>query len=278
MNRSTSWRVIETWEAPGAYHMALDEAMSILVGKGQVPPTLRLYTWQPSALSLGMHQVLHRSIDRESARRLGVDIVRRPSGGRTVFHDMEVTYSIILPESMPGIPRSIREAFRLLTQGLVQAYHLLGIAQAALYEPPHDTPSSHKTDSPVCFEDPGESELVIHGKKAAGSAQARLHGALLQHGSVPLRYDEDKMFQLFYFPNETARAKARQRFQQTATSIEAALGETVTPEAVNIALRDGFARALGVKWTEENLTDEEKQLTEKLMHEKYATEAWTARL
>lgn len=277
MNPWTSWRYIETWDAPGAYHMALDEAMAILVGKGQLPPTLRLYTWQPAALSLGMHQNLYQSIDRERARTLGVDIVRRPSGGRTVFHDMEITYSIILPESMPGIPRSIREAFRLLTQGLVQAYHLLGITHASLHEPPQHTQKTHKTDSPVCFEDPGESELVIHGKKAAGSAQARLHGALLQHGSVPLRYDEDKMFQLFYFPDDTTRTKAFQRFRETATSIEASLGKTVSPEMLKMALRDGFARALGVQWTDDRLTDEEIRLAEKLYHEKYATEAWTYR-
>ena len=277
MREWTSWRYVETWGAPGAYHMALDEAMARLVGEGKLPPTLRLYTWQPSTLSLGMHQKLSRSIDAEVARLLGIGIVRRPSGGRTVFHDMEITYSIILPESMPGIPRSIREAFRLLTQGLVQAYHLLGITQARLHESLQTDEKRVKHDSPVCFEEPGESELVIDGKKAAGSAQARLYGALLQHGSVPLRYDEEKMFRLFYFPDDATREKALRRFQKTATSIEAALGRTVAPETLQQALREGFARAFDIEFIEGNLTDEENRLTEKLIAEKYGTDAWTNR-
>ncbi|PTQ54686.1 MAG: Lipoate-protein ligase A [Hydrogenibacillus schlegelii] len=272
--KPSTWRLVVTDDRDPAFHMSLDEAMVELVRTGRVPPTLRLYTWRPRSLSLGMNQAVREAVDLEAVKALGVGLVRRPSGGRTVFHDREVTYSIVVPENDPRIPEGVMDAFRRLTEGLVAAFHALGLRTAELQTPEAAAP---KSGSPVCFESPGAYELVIGGKKAAGSAQARLGGVLLQHGSVPLSYDEAAMFRLFYFPNEAAREQARERFRRTATAIEAELGRPVGVEALKAALVEGFSRALGIRFVPEPLTPEETALAERLVREKYGRPEWTFR-
>lgn len=267
------WRYVETWEGDPAFHMALDEAMMMLLGERRIPPTLRFYTWRPSALSLGMHQDAATSVDLHAVRALGVGLVRRPSGGRTVFHDRELTYSVVVREDDARMPKGLMAAFRRLTEGLKRGYHRLGIFDATLNSA-SDAPES-KENTPVCFDTPGAYELVIGGKKAAGSAQTRRGGVLLQHGSLPLSYDVETMFRLFYFPSSEARARAIARFHATATSIEAALGRPVTLEEVRDAMLFGFGQALGVEFVPGSLTAEEQALAQRLAAEKYTNPEWT---
>ncbi|MEW5933385.1 MAG: biotin/lipoate A/B protein ligase family protein, partial [Bacillota bacterium] len=127
------WRLIRDGYHDGATNMAVDEAIMLAHARGEVPPTLRFYGWRPPALSLGYAQKAEREVDLEACRRAGVDVVRRPTGGRAVLHDREVTYSVVISTAL--FPGSVVETYRRLSAGLVEGLRLLGL-QAEVQEGP----------------------------------------------------------------------------------------------------------------------------------------------
>src|SRR5699024_8842818 len=136
-----------------------------------------------------------KSIDFEGIRKHGCDFVRRLTGGSAVLHDHEVTYSIIVSENHPKIPKTVNEAYYVLADGLLKAYQRLGI-NATFARPQREHGDNR---SAVCFETPAIYEILIGGKKLSGNAQTRRKGVLLQHGSLPISYDTTKLFDLFHF-------------------------------------------------------------------------------
>src|SRR5437870_580846 len=97
--RLVAWRLLVDEALPGAVNMAIDEALLDSVARGG-PPAIRFYTWRPATLSLGVNQPVGE-VDREACTRLGFDVVRRPTGGRAVLHQHELTYSLAAPENDP---------------------------------------------------------------------------------------------------------------------------------------------------------------------------------
>ena len=110
------WRFLNTGAADGPYNMAVDEAVLRSVRKQQIPPTLRIYAWNPAAISVGYGQPVHRDIDVEKCRRSGTPIVRRLTGGRAVLHDEEITYSVVACENDPAIGQMYRPGLGLRPQ------------------------------------------------------------------------------------------------------------------------------------------------------------------
>lgn len=155
-----------------------------MVKEGESPPVLRLYAWSPPAVSLGRHQVRERVVDERECRSMGVDVVRRPTGGRAVLHWDELTYSMVLPDSYPGLPRGVVDSYRWLSRVLVRALQDLGI-EAAMAAPEG---RGSGTAPGSCFDTASPHEVQIEGKKVIGSAQLRRRGVLLQHGSIALRF------------------------------------------------------------------------------------------
>src|SRR5690606_34423677 len=126
--------------------------------------------------------------------------------GRAVLHDQELTYSVVVPESHPAMPRSVKEAYSVISKGLLEGYRELGISsEFAIPES-----SMEKTDSAVCFDKSSWYELLVDGKKAAGSAQMRKKGIILQHGSIPIEIDSVKLFDLFSYPSREIKHRARE--------------------------------------------------------------------
>lgn len=176
-------RVLRHGPAPGARNMAVDEALMERARSGEV--TLRLYRWDPPCLSLGRNQEARGRYDRDAARERGIQIVRRPTGGRAVLHHREITYAVTAPAGRWG---SLRESYRLINRALLRGLAELGAEVREASEGPRDgTPGP--TDRP-CFRDPLPGEIVALGRKLVGSAQWRDRGALLQHGSILLRDDQ----------------------------------------------------------------------------------------
>lgn len=181
------WHIIEDPPLTGEENMQRDLRYFQAVSQGQSPPVLRLYSWNPPALSLGRLQKEENVVDLEACQRLGIDVVRRPTGGRAVLHDRELTYSIMVPEGFGPIPRGVLDSYRFFSQGIADAFALLGIE--AVLSPR----SRHRERGPFgapgsCFDTPSPYELMVKGKKVVGSAQFRAGGALLQHGSIPLKF------------------------------------------------------------------------------------------
>ncbi len=124
--QTTAYRFINTGIQDAALNMAIDEAILTHHLRGEVPPTLRVFKWTQTAISLGRFQSIEREIELEACQRLGVALVRRPTGGRAVYHRDEFTYSIVIGKR-DGVPSGVVAAYAYLSQGLLAALRLLGV-------------------------------------------------------------------------------------------------------------------------------------------------------
>lgn len=270
------WRLIESGYADGFTNMAVDEALLWAVATDLAPPTLRLYGWRPAAVSLGYFQDVEGQVDRAEIARRGWDLVRRPTGGRAILHDDEVTYSVALQSAALERGDSVMGSYREISRGLELGLQALGLAAALgeTYADPAHRDSGRNLPA-VCFAQPGRGDLVAAGRKVVGSAQVRREGALLQHGSVPitLRYAD----QVAVMPGPAERPESREALAQAAQGIGDLLGRPLGYEELARAVRDGFAEAFGVKLEPGELTAAEQEKAEELRASKYATEGWNLR-
>lgn len=175
-----AWRLLDTPPASGAWNMAVDEVLMASVREGSAP-TLRFYRWSPACLSFGRNQPARGHYDPEALRAAGVAVVRRPTGGRAVLHDAELTYAVVAPVRALGTPRA---AYRAINRALVAGLARLGAAAAV------QGPGGGRSPVPSlapCFAEPVEGEVLAGGRKLIGSAQLCEEGVLLQHGALPLR-------------------------------------------------------------------------------------------
>lgn len=181
----TRWRLLLTPAAAGAENMALDEAlMSRARETGDW--TLRVYSWSRPTISFGRNEAARRHYDPERIGARGLAVVRRPTGGRAILHDREITYSVTAPVADAGdLHASYDRINRLLVAGLAE----LGVdARVAA----RDTRGATPGPAP-CFNEPWAGELTLGGRKLAGSAQWRSNGALLQHGSILVEDDQSSL-------------------------------------------------------------------------------------
>jgi lipoate-protein ligase A len=265
------WRFINTGNGEAAFNMALDEALLLVHEAGAGLPMLRVYGWYQPTLSLGYAQDARREVDLAACQAQGVAVVRRPTGGRAVLHDQEVTYSVIMPLLADG-PSTITEHYRRIGMALAAALQSLGVP-VHLARPQVRAALARALASPACFAALARYELSAAGKKIVGSAQKRAQRALLQHGSIPLWLDRQRLFQCFRMPPER-----RQMLVQEAYTTMGAVNEIaptpVTLPAVQDALRQGFSTTFGVECIEAPIAPEEWHLAQHLQVTKYATDTW----
>ncbi|MEK6901971.1 MAG: biotin/lipoate A/B protein ligase family protein [archaeon] len=242
------WRFIPLETHSAAMNMALDEACAHEVARGNVNPTIRLYRWNPSAVSIGYFQSLHQEIDLDACQAQGVDIVRRRTGGGAVYHDFngEITYSIIAPEEM--FQKNIVESYRQIAQGIISGLKTLKID--AEFVPIND--------------------LVVAGKKISGNAQTRRNGILQMHGTILCDVDVDKMFSLLKVPDEKMRGKTIAVVKERVTSLKQ--HGVSDYQTVYEALKHGFLS--GKEWKQGKWTEEEMENAEILAKEKYGHPKW----
>ncbi len=175
------WRLILDPPLSGKENMEKDLELMEDVSSGDCPPILRLYRWSPPAVSLGYFQDENEVVDLGACEKAGVDVVRRPTGGRAVLHDHELTYSIIVPETHPFINKGgVMDAYRAISRGIVTAFTLLDIV--ASITPEGEAQAGLAPGS--CFDTPSAYEIKVKGKKVVGSAQLRRDGIVLQHGAI----------------------------------------------------------------------------------------------
>jgi lipoate-protein ligase A len=236
MTTPARWRILDTEEAAGEWNMACDEAILEAHRRGLVPPTLRFYRWSRPTLSLGYAQKLE-GIDLEACRAAGVDVVRRPTGGRAVLHAGDLTYSIVAG----GLPDGVSASYRYLAAAIARGLAELGLEGQLV------AGSAAPGRSADCFAVATQADLCVTGRKLMGSAQVRRAGVVLQHGSLYLRYP---------------RALAAQVLQgegDRPIDLESALGRVPAWEEVREALLTGFSTYLGGTWESGDLTPDENQ-------------------
>ncbi|MBI2144706.1 lipoate--protein ligase family protein [Candidatus Woesearchaeota archaeon] len=243
------WRVIDIAANNAFINMALDEAISQAVRTRESQPTIRFYKWQPSAVSIGYFQSLQDEVDTELCKKIGVDIVRRRTGGGAVYHDStgEITYSIIAPEGM--FPKGITESYQEICGWIVKALGKIGIA--AEFKPIND--------------------IITNGKKISGNAQTRRNGILLQHGTILYKLDVATMFSLLKVPKEKISDKFIADVKQRVTSVT-----DINPQITEQQLKDALIAAFteGKEFELGSVTANEKAAAEKLAKERYSSDEW----
>lgn len=280
------WRLIRSGHLSGAMNMAIDEAIMHSVAQGG-QPTLRFYGWEPPAISIGYFQDAEKEVDFAACKSVGVDVVRRPTGGRAVLHDVEVTYSLAICEENPIIPKGITESYRKISEGMVLGLRRLGLdtqvtasprtrSVARSSSPARPSPAARGALSGACFDAPSWYEVTAGGKKIVGSAQVRRMGVLLQHGSILLDLDAAKLFTCLRFASDEERRRAMEQFLEKATSVWAALGRPVSFLETSEAVLWGLSEALGVEIREGELTPAENEMAERLAKAKYSRLDWNS--
>jgi len=251
------WRLLDTGLRDAFYNMALDEAIAIARSKNIVPNTIRFFRWEPSAVSIGYFQSMEEEVDIEACNRLGIDYVRRRTGGGAVYHDRdgELTYSLVVNEDHPLISRDFQKTYETLCSGLVRGLRLLGVP--AEFKPIND--------------------IVVGGKKISGNAQTRGMGVVHQHGTILRDVNPKLMFTVLKVPSEKIRDKMIKAAEERVISIKSYLGREVSFEELKSALIKGFEESFNIRLLPGEITYFEEQMALKLKAEKYSTREWNFR-
>ena len=236
-------RTVETGFNSAALNMAIDEALIESVGE---VPTLRIYGWRPAAVSIGYFQSMNEEVDFTKCREIGVDIVRRLTGGGAVLHEYELTYSFISRR----YPQNIVESYKWICDAIVISINRLGFD--ASFVPLND--------------------IVIAGKKVSGSAQTRRKGVLLQHGTILLGVDVNKMFSVLKVPSEKLRDKIIKDVKERVTSLAG-----TTYDDMATSLKTSFAAKFEAKLIDDILSTEEISHARWLAERKYSNNEWNLR-
>ena len=272
------WIFINSGAGSPAFNMALDEALLAWHSEGLIPPVIRFYSWQPAALSIGYFQNVEKEIDMEAVHRLGLGFVRRPTGGRGVLHEHELTYSIIVSEDYPDMPETVTEAYRVLSEGLLEGFKNLGLdAYFSVPDTEEKRADLKKPKSAVCFDAPSWYEMVVEGKKVAGSAQTRQKGVILQHGAILIDLDAEKLLSVFKFSSEAAKERMRSKIPEKAVSINSLREKPATPEECIRAFKTGFEQALSISLEPYSLTEQQLADVKALEKIKYGNSEWNFR-
>ena len=261
--RLGAWRFLITEPCDGATNMAIDEAMWRGRQAGTSPPTLRFFAWAPPTVSLGYGQPLDRHVDAEACRRLGVGVVRRPTGGSAIYHDgpeRELTYSVAATAEDLGVSADLLDTYRWIGRALVRGLRALGAPAEMI-----PTGRGLGRDPAFCFARTAAYEIEVSGKKIVGSAQRRQGTSFLQHGAVLLGVDEPRLRALF----PTTRAPL-----DSMTTLEAAIGNRPTFEDVATILRDAFEVEHRLTLVPGGLTDDETAHVDRLVHDRYGRDAF----
>ena len=252
-----TWRLIPLQTYNAFMNMAIDEAILTSRTQNLVPNTLRFYQWQPSAVSIGKNQNPQETVHLDALSKLGVDLVRRTSGGGTVYHDQtgEITYS--LTARTQDLGKDITATYAQIYAAITDALRLLGV--------PADFSAGDQKNCP---------NLTVHNKKISGSAQTVKRNIIQQHGTLLLNADLTRMYQLLRAPFTDDCNLAAQIATRKITSIQNELGHAVSAETAQNALTQGFKNTLKIHLTKNKLTPYEQALAKKLYTHKYTTDNW----
>lgn len=273
------WYFLNSGACSPSFNMALDEALLNWHSEGLIPPVIRFYTWEPAALSIGYFQKAEKEIDMVAVEKLGLGFVRRPTGGRGVLHEHELTYSIIVREDYPDMPETVTEAYRVLSEGLLEGFRNLGLdAYFSVPDTDEKKADLKKPKSAVCFDAPSWYEMVVEGKKVAGSAQTRQKGVILQHGAILIDLDAEKLLSVFRFDSDQAKEKMRRKIPEKAVSINSLRTKPATAEECASAFKSGFQQALDIQFEPYILSEKQVAYVKSIEEKKYANDDWNFRV
>ena len=186
------WKLIIDGALDGSRNMAIDAELLNEVENSETPRTIvRFYSWQTPTISLGRNQQIAKAVDIDFCRASGIDIVHRPTGGRAVLHDDELTYAVISNDT-GAFGDTIYGNYKRVSEALCLGYNRLGVPAILAPDTRKPPPMDHDSDPP-CFVSTSRYELMVDGRKIVGSAQRRIRRSFLQHGSMPITCNREAL-------------------------------------------------------------------------------------
>lgn len=262
-----AWRLLNYHICNVFENMAIDEAIFQETIENRKPPTIRFYGSHPAAVSIGYFQDIRKEVNIDQCSMVGVDVVRRITGGKAVFHLNEITYCVAAGAWEKSFPPSIAETYKIISQCIACGLSSLGI-KAHLAQT--GRLASGEELKSYCFSVPSKSELLVKGRKICGSAQVRRKGGFLQHGSLLLVFDAQKTASLL-LPEH-----GPDYWKNLTKSVTAINEERVSPadaQDICFALKNGFIKELGIELSQGVLTPAEESLKNELL-KKYVSACW----
>lgn len=241
-------RVIFDTKHRAYWNMGFDE--SLLAHLDEIGPTLRLYGWVPPAVSIGYFQSMEEEVNVDKAKELGVDLIRRITGGGAVYHKYELTYSIVLP----AFKGRILDSYHVIDMAIIKALKKLGLDA----------------------EHHGINDVIVNGKKISGNAQTRKYGGLLQHGTLLMDVNVEEMFEILRVPEEKLKDKMIDDVKHRVTSLKSE-GVDVEFEELQKLMAESFQEALNANIYEEDVPQKIYDYAHSLEVNKYATHEWNFR-
>lgn len=247
--REQDWQLIPPTRLSASENLALDEVLTGRVGRGERKPTIRFWQWAGPAVILGRFQSVQNEIDADAARRNGIEIVRRITGGGTILAqpDDVIMYSIYVPDSfVRGL--SFADSYREFDHWVIDALGELGVN--AWYE--------------------GLNDITSEGGKIGGAAQARRNGAVLHHAAVAYRMDHELMGQVLRIGQEKLSDKGIRSADRRVGPLRQQID--LEREEITQHFIDFFRRQFGL--TDDTITPDEQQEMQRLATEKFQTRDW----
>lgn len=247
---NTGWRFLDTGANTGEFNMRVDERLADEVLSGASMPTLRLFRWQPSAISLGYHQQVE-DVDLEACRTRGIDVVKRPTGGRAILHADELTYSCILP--LDGFESgSTGHVYKVISKALVRGLKLFGVDVDFQRSQPHLNNIYKSQLSIPCFTSSAKYEVEWRGRKLVGSAQRRFvkdgREVVLQHGSILTGPSHKTLAQLLRTTDSSTVASITNELSLRTVDLQEITGRDVDVNELGICIRKGFEQEWGIEF------------------------------
>ncbi|MCL4869501.1 MAG: hypothetical protein KJ063_11070 [Anaerolineae bacterium] len=267
-----TWRLLESGPLDGPTNLALDEAILTAVASGESPPTLRIFNFTSTTISLGYEQDWD-GLDWDICEQEGWHIVRRASDGRAIMHLDDWNYALYLPLFDPRAQGDAAAIARRFNLGLEYGLITLGL------DPTRMQPFYHDTGPPGfgSFDGPSLYNIVVGQQALVSGAQWRLETALLYQGTLPLSSDVTLLSQAMLFDLPGQRIAAQLRLGRRAINLNTCLGQSKPVTEITAAMVAGLGDGLDLTFVPDNLTPTEQIQTTQL-RPKYAAEAWTKRV
>jgi len=245
-----TWKFLNTGFHSGSFNMEFDEALAHQFNNCSAIPILRVYGWSPPAISLGFNQNI-QDFDSSKLTQAGIDIVRRPTGGRAILHAHELTYSVVIRIGEIG-PRTI---YHFINEGLLRGLEFMGI-EAQLSEKSADFRKLYQDKTSIpCFSSSAKSEIQFDGRKLVGSAQRRYGTMILQHGSLLLGPQHRKITDFLAPHVEDSREILEGDLNARTTDAETILGKTVSFEEAADCVKQGFEKQYNIIFEDSIVSD-----------------------
>jgi lipoate-protein ligase A len=256
-----NWRFENTGLRSGVFNMEYDESLAQALVDGAGNSTIRVYGWQPFAISLGWNQSVNE-IDLSKTSAAGIDVVRRPTGGRAILHANELTYSVVMFVNGKNVLTVYEDISRALIAGLQE----LGAPVTIEKSQPHFPSLYRDTSAIACFSSAGRYEIKCDGKKLVGSAQRRYAVAdgeevVLQHGSILLGSEHKKIVDFLNIPSEEHRIALRRELDEKTTELSTVLNRTVIFDETADAILNGFRKAWSISPEIVKIIGDEQKVT-----------------